>query len=216
MALGADTVSETEKETSAPEDEMGRGVVAARERFEGCFPVGSELETRGLSIDSLSACELSELEETISERLALVFDEVVERWQDDHAERSEHERIDRELRRRITSEKASIVDLHRDWECDGCGTQHHEYYAFEEYHGLLLCDGCAGAARDELRAIQRPLIDRLRAEPTLAHAGPLGFELTRRDDGRLVWLGDDDYLDGGSHPYANEQEALHNLIEELR
>jgi hypothetical protein len=55
----------------------------------------------------------------------------------------------------------------------------------------------------------------LAADPTLERAPALGFELTHRDDGRLVWVGDDDDYDGDSHPYADEKEALEDLAEEL-
>jgi hypothetical protein len=55
----------------------------------------------------------------------------------------------------------------------------------------------------------------LEADPTPEWALALGFELTRSGDGRLVWVGDDDDYDGGNHPYADEKEALEDLVEEL-
>jgi hypothetical protein len=87
--------------------------------------------------------------------------------------------------------------------------------SFVEFHGLFLCDGCTENARLALRRIQLPLIEALGADPTLERALALGFELTRRKDGRLVWVGEDDDYDGDSHPYADEKEALEDLVEEL-
>ena len=53
------------------------------------------------------------------------------------------------------------------------------------------------------------------AEPTLEQARVLGFELARRDDGRLGWTSAAVEYDGGSHPRADEREALESLVEEL-
>lgn len=65
-----------------------------------------------------------------------------------------------------------------------------------------------------LRELQRPLIEKLAAEPNLEHALALGYQLIRHN-GRLTWVSDDDHYDGGSHPYADEQHALEDLIAEL-
>ena len=130
---------------------------------------------------------------------------------------STHEALDRELRRQILSDKDAMAAFYRaDWECDGCATKSCSGDFFVDFHGLLLCDGCTDAARDRLRELQRPLIEALVAEPTMKRALALGFELTRRgDDNRLVWIGDDDSYDGGNHPYANEHDALEDLVDEL-
>lgn len=191
---------------------MGNEGSDASKRFDACFQVGRAFAARGLDIGLLSVTELSELEDLISTRLAPVFDEIVERWQDERRPLSDQDRIDRELQRRILGQR----DRHdTDCECESCGYRHYEHTVFGDFHGLFLCDGCRDNARNELRDIQRPLIEALEAEPTLEHARALGFELTRGDDGRLIWLGEDDDYDGGSHPYADEQEALDDLVGEL-
>jgi hypothetical protein len=125
---------------------------------------------------------------------------------------SELERIDAELRRRIRSARDS---LDTQFECEGCCDRHWDSDRFVSFHGLLLCDGCTEQARDILRELHQPLVEQLAAEPTLERAFALGFELRRGDGGRLVWVGDDDDYDGGSHPYADERDALECLIEEL-
>jgi transcription elongation factor Elf1 len=185
---------------------------ATVESSDGHSPIARAFAKRGLDLASLSSKELHELDEGMWERLSPVFDEIVEHWQEEHGQASESEKIDRELRRRIIADR----DRHDSaFECEGCGHQHWDSCVFITFHGLLLCDGCAENARDELRDIQRPLIEALAADPTLERALALGFELTRSDDGRLAWVGDDDDYDGGSHPYADEKEALEDLVEEL-
>jgi hypothetical protein len=146
------------------------------------------------------------------ERLSPVFDEIVERWREEHGQVSESERIDRELRRRTVADRDR---LDSDYECEGCNHHHWDSGGFVTFHGLLLCDGCAEHARDEFRDIQRPLIEALAADLTLERALALGFELTRSDDGHLVWVGEDEDYEGDSHPYADEREALEVLAEEL-
>lgn len=183
----------------------------ACERLDARFRVGFALAQRGLDLDSLAADELSELEETVRERLSPVLDLIVERWQDAHGTPNELDQIDRALRRIV----AQKDPLNSDCECEGCGYHCYDHCAFTDFHGLFLCDGCVEEARDALREIQRPLIEMLEAEPTLDHARALGFELTRRGDGRLVWVGEDDDYDGGKYPYANEHEALEDLVGEL-
>jgi hypothetical protein len=129
-----------------------------------------------------------------------------------HEDLSDIERIDRELRERIRGEQ----DTHAtQFECEGCAYRHCLRDYFEDFHGLFLCDGCAYHAREVLRELQEPLVERLAAEPTLEHAQALGFELMRRADGRLAWVSDDDEYDGGSFPYGDEQEALDGLVGEL-
>jgi hypothetical protein len=167
---------------------------------------------RGLDLASLSHTELDELEDEMWGCLSRVFDELVPRWQDEHGKLTEQERIDRELRRRIVDGGNRYE--HDDYECEGCGHRHWNGDEFVNFHDVFLCDGCLYNARDELRDIQRPLIAVLKAEPTLEHAQALGFELTQRD-GRLLWVSEDDDYDGGCHPYANDQEALEDLVEEL-
>jgi hypothetical protein len=184
----------------------------ASKRFDACFQVGRAFAARGLDIGLLSVTELSELEDLISTRLAPVFDEIVERWQEEHGMLSGQELIDRELRQRINADRDRFA--RDDYECEGCSFHHYDHCAFVDFHGLSLCDGCADRARRELYDIQRPLIEALAAEPTLERAGALGFELTR-DEGRLVWIGEDDDYDGGKQPYADEREALEMLAEEL-
>jgi hypothetical protein len=170
------------------------------------------LAARGLEIESLSPADLEELVAVASTRIAAVLDEVADRWKEEQGSLSEQERIDRELRRRILSEGAA---LDQECSCDACGYRNllHDY--FEDYHGLFLCEGCAADAREVLRELQQPLVARLALEPTLEHAEALGFELQRRGDGRLVWLGDDDVFGSTGEPYADEQEALECLAEEL-
>jgi hypothetical protein len=185
---------------------------AAAERSGAHFSVEPAFAKRGLDLASLSANELHELEESTWERLSPVVDAIVERWQEEHGQVSEAERIDRELRRRIVAGRDHDDS---DYQCEGCGYRDRDGDSFVEFHALFLCDGCIPNARDELRNIQRPLIEALEADPTLERALALGFELTHRKDGRLVWVGDDDDYDGGSHPYADEKEALEVLAEEL-
>jgi len=194
-------------------DESQVGGVAT-ERVDGRFRIGLALAKRGLDVAALAEAELSELEAVAWERLSPVLDAIVERWQDDHGQFSEQEKIDRELRRQMTSEKAAIVDHYSDFECEGCNYHYYDHCAFTDFHGLFLCDGCVREAREILRDLQRPLIEALEAEPTLEHARALGFELLRQD-GRLIWVSDDDDYDGGSYPYANEQEAVEGLVGEL-
>lgn len=181
-----------------------------RENLDAAFAVTEALEARGLTISSLSTGELNELQDLIRELLTPLFDRLVDQWQEEHAELSEQEQVDRELRRRITADRDDHLDDR--FECEGCNFRHWEHAAFVEFHGLLLCDGCHFHARDELRDIQQPLIERLAAEPTLENARALGFELTRHD-GRLVWISDDDEYEGGE---ADEQEALAYLLDEFR
>ena len=208
MAREASNAEEVRAGGRGEEDTRREGV--ATDQFEARFRVA--FAERGLDLASLSASDLSELKENAWERLSPLLDEIVERWQEEHGKLSELNKIDRELRRRIVSERDSFD---RDHECEGCGTHNWNYDFFVDFHGLLLCDGCADHARDKLSNLQRPLIEALEAEPTLEQARALGFELTRRDDGRLVWIGEDDDYDGGSHPYADETEALDDLVEEL-
>jgi hypothetical protein len=211
MALEAGDVKEAQASARGNAD-TDRDDGAAAERSDARFGVELAFAKRGLDLISLSAKELDELEGGMWERLSPVFDEIVERWQEEHGQVSEPERIDRELRRRIIGDR----DRHDSaFECEGCGHHHWDSFDFVTFHGLLLCDGCAEHARDELRNIQRPLIEALEADPTLERALALGFELTRRGDGRLVWVGDDNDYDGGSHRYADEKEALEDLVEEL-
>jgi hypothetical protein len=211
MAREAGGVKEAQTNARGSDD-THRDDGASAERSDAHLDVELALVECGLDLASLSAKELHELKEDIRERLSRVFDEIVERWQEEHSQITESEKIDRELQRRIIADR----DRHDSaFECEGCGHQHWDSCGFVTFHGLLLCDGCAENARDELRNIQRPLIEALEADPTLERALALGFELTRSDDGRLVWVGDDDDYDGGSHPYADEKEALEDLVEEL-
>jgi hypothetical protein len=83
------------------------------------------------------------------------FDAIVERWQEEHGQVNEAERIDRELRRRIVADRNRHDSA---FECEGCGYHHWDGGNFGDFHGLFLCDGCTPNARDELRDIQRPLI----------------------------------------------------------
>jgi hypothetical protein len=163
------------------------------------------LADRRLEVESLDSAEFVELEAIASTRIAAVLDEVADRWKDQHRSLSEQERIDRELRRRILSEGAAL-----DQECgtDACGYRNLLHDHFEDYHGLFPCEGCAADAREVLRELQQPLVERLALEPTLEHARALGYELQRRGDGRLVWLGNDDVFGGSGQPYADEEEAL--------
>lgn len=190
----------------------GHGDESAIERLERRFRLGSAFEAHGLDLGALSASELDELGDAVWARLASVFDEIVERWQEGHGMLSGQERVDRELRQRITAERDRFA--RDDYECEGCSFRYYDHCAFVDFHGLSLCDGCVQNARRELYAIQRPLIEALAAQPTLERAGALGFEL-RCVDGRLVWVGEDDDYDGGEHPYADEREALDILVEEL-
>jgi hypothetical protein len=211
MAREAGFVKEAQT-TARSEDDAHRDDGAVAERSDGRFSVKLAFAKRGLDLASLSANELHELEESIWGRLSPVLDEIVERWQEEHGQLSEAERIDRELRRMIV---AGRDRLDSDYECEGCSYRDRDGDSFVDFHGLFLCDGCTENARLALRGIQLPLIEALEADPTLERALALGFELTHRKAGGLVWVGDDDDYEGGSQPYADEKEALEVLAEEL-
>ena len=203
----------------AEDAQMSAGARAAQEsapvggdRLEGAIDVCSSLACRGIEIRSLSAAELSELEALITERMAPLLDEIAASWRAEHGRVSEADRIERELRRRILAEKERMDSA---YECDGCSFRHDDGDFFRVLHSLFLCDGCYDLAREELRALRRPLVEALAAEPTMANARALGFELTRRGDGRLVWASVDEEFDGDVAPYVDEQEALACLAEEL-
>lgn len=177
------------------------------------FALLSAIAERGVPVPHLvGTAELTELEERLTARLAALFDEVAERWKEQHGSLSELEKIERELRERVRGERDT---LDSQFQCEGCGHRHWSDDFFLEFHDLLLCDGCADHARDILRELRQPLVEALEAEPTLENAKTLGFELVRGDDGGLVWVSDDDEYDGGSHPYTDEQDALESLVDEL-
>ena len=187
------------------------GGVAAR--FDESFHLGRALVTAGLELDRLSALEVRGLEANVSERVSLAVDEIVERWRDEQGEkRSALDRIDCELQRLIVAERSNF-DI--GYMCDGCGYVDADGFSFVPFHGLFLCNGCVDHARDELRVLKRPLIEALKAEPTLERAEALGFQLQHDDDGSFIWADEDDDYDGASHTYADETEALEDLVQEL-
>jgi hypothetical protein len=210
MRTGAAGIPDAQ--TSAGANAPQKSDAGAGEGLKAAIDLRAALARRGIEIDSLSAAELSELEALITKRMAPLLDEIAAGWREDHGRVSETERLERELRRRIVAEK---VRMDSAYECEGCSFRHDDGDVFCEFHGLFLCDGCYEFAREELRALRRPLVEALAAEPTVAKARALGFELTRRSDGRLVWVSEDEDFDGGVEPYADEQEALACLAEEL-
>lgn len=209
MALGA-PFSDGER-TTALTHQPQLDAAAARERLDDQLSVSAAFETRGIDIGTFSVNELSELEAMIAERVRPVLDDVVVDWRQERGVVGEQERLRRELRRRIVDEKEPLGCF----ECEACSFRDFDHHAFVMFRGLSLCDGCFEHARDVLRDLQRPLVEALQAEPTIANARALGFELARRSDGRLLWVSEDEDFDSGEEAYADEREALECLADEL-
>lgn len=189
----------------------GLNKAVASELLGAALGLSTALARRKIELGALAAAELDELEGLIAERLRPVLEETLARWQEERGLVSEQERLSRELRRRIVAEKEPASG----YECEGCSFRHYDHDAFLEFRGLFLCGGCGEQARAVLRDLQRLLREALAAEPTMANARALGFELIRRSDGRLTWVSEDDEFDGCEEPYADEHEALEWLAEEL-
>jgi hypothetical protein len=186
--MEAESVKEKQTDARGNAD-TPRGDGAAAEPSDGHFSVERAFAKRGLELASLTEKELQELEESTWERLSPVFDAIVERWQEEHGQLSEAERIDRELRRLIVVRRDRFDS---DYECEGCSHRDRDGDSFVDFHGLFLCDGCTENARLALRGIQLPLIEvggrtdigagacpRLRTHPPRRRSPCLGRRLRR-------------------------------------